>query len=115
MRAGRKKIELDLEEVEHLAGLGLTEEEIALSLGTSRSTIDRRKRDTDDFDAAIKRGRSKAKKTVANALFDAAKGGNMTAAIWIEKTRYGYTEKSEQQHSGEVVIRVRYEDTDAND
>ncbi len=30
---GRKEIEIDIAEVERLAGLGLTQEEIALSLG----------------------------------------------------------------------------------
>lgn len=46
---GRQKIQLDLEEVERLASLGLTEEQIGLALGVSQDTITRRKQDTADF------------------------------------------------------------------
>lgn len=106
---GRKRIEIDADEVERLAGLGLTQEEIALSLGISVGTLENRKRESGIFGDAIKRGQSKAKSDVANIIYTKAMDGDLGAAIWYEKTRSGFTDKTVQEHSGEMVITVRYE------
>ena len=68
------KIPLDLKEVERLASIGCTEEQIAQSLGVSRSTISRRKRNSDAFDTAYRNGRNSCIVTVKNALFESATG-----------------------------------------
>ncbi len=41
---------------------------------------------------AICTGRAKAEKSIATTLFKSALGGNVAAAIWIEKTRFGRCE-----------------------
>lgn len=69
-----KKIQLDLKEVERLASIGCTEEQIAQNLGVGRATIQRRKRDCDAFDAAYRKGRSSCIVEVTNALYDSAVG-----------------------------------------
>ena len=81
----KPKIELDLEKVEEYAGLGLTREEIALSLGVSYSTLNRRVKESEEVDAAMKRGRAKANIKVGNALMKAIEGGNVTAIIFYLK------------------------------
>lgn len=96
----KPKIELDLEKVEEYAGLGLTREEIALSLGVSYSTLNRRIKESDEVDAAMKRGRAKANIRVGNALMKAIEGGNVTAIIFYLKARAGWTEK--QQIEAEI-------------
>ena len=101
---GRKKIEIDIAEVERLAGLGLTQEEIALSLGISIRTLERRKDEMAVLTEAIKRGQTLANTEVANVLFDKAKAGDMTAVIWWEKTRAGRSDKVAVDHSGKVEI-----------
>ena len=53
----KPKIELDIQKVEELAGLGLTKEEIALSLGVSYSTLNRRAKEFEEVETAIQRGR----------------------------------------------------------
>ena len=68
------KIPLDLKEVERLASIGCTEEQIARSLGVSRTTIQRRKRESESFEAAYKNGRNSCIVTVKNALFESATG-----------------------------------------
>lgn len=68
------KIQLDLKEVERLASIGCTEEQIAQSLGVSRATIQRRKRDCATFDAAFKEGRNSCIVKVKNALYESATG-----------------------------------------
>ena len=45
-----KTKEIDLDKVEELASLGLSEQQIADSLGISRSTLSRRKKDNETFD-----------------------------------------------------------------
>lgn len=96
----KPKIELDLQKVEEYAGLGLTREEIALSLGVSYSTLNRRVKESEEVDAAMKRGRAKANIKVGNALMKAIEGGNVTAIIFYLKARAGWTEK--QQIGAEI-------------
>ena len=96
----KPKIELDLEKVEEYAGLGLTREEIALSLVVSYSTLNRRIKESEEVDAAMKRGRAKANIKVGNALMKAIEGGNVTAIIFYLKARAGWTEK--QQIEAEI-------------
>lgn len=66
------KIQFDLKEVERLASIGCTEEQIAQSLGVSRQTIARRKRNDDTFVAAYKAGRNSCIVKVKNAMFESA-------------------------------------------
>ena len=79
-KLGRKRINLSdpdtLEKIKHLAGLGLSDQAIATSLGCSRATILRRKRDSATFDTAIKEGKINAVRDVSNALYDSALGRN---------------------------------------
>ena len=87
--AGVTQAETDLAEVERLAGLGLTQEEIALSLGIAVRTLHGRKAENADFAGAIKKGKAQANGLVSNVLFNLCKSGNVTAIIWYEKTRRG--------------------------
>lgn len=59
-RSGRKPVEIDLEQVEKLAGIQCTDEEIAAFLHVSLSTIERRKRQP-AFAEALERGKSKGR------------------------------------------------------
>ena len=95
-KLGRKRIDLSdketLEKIKHLAGLGLSDQAIATSLGCSRATILRRKRDSATFDTAIKEGKIKAVADVSNALYDSALGRNgekpnTSAQIFFLKNR----------------------------
>ena len=49
-----KTKEIDLDKVEELASFGLSEQQIADSLGISRSTLSRRKKDNETFDIALR-------------------------------------------------------------
>lgn len=100
----RPKLEIDLSEVARLSGLGLVQSEIALSLGISEDTLSRRKKDSADFADALKKGHALAKSEIANVLFQKAKAGDLGALIWIEKTRFGYSDK--MQFDGGLTIRL---------
>jgi transposase len=109
MAMGRKPIEIDLARVEQLAAEGLSEEQIALSLGISQDTITRRKQNSAAFAEALKRGKARGIKTVANTLFRAAtdpEKPNMAAAIFYLKARGQWREKADVsvEHSGSVKV-----------
>ena len=89
---------IDYEKLYNLARMGLSEEQIATSLGISRSTISRRKREDDTFATTLKAGKQEGITAVTNQLFnsatDAAKP-NTSAAIFFLKNRAGWRDKQE--------------------
>lgn len=97
---GRKKIEIDLAEVEKLAAIGLNEQQVADSLGISVTTLEDRKQNTLDFHDALKRGKAKGVAQVANNLFKQSKEGNVSAGIFFMKNRAGWTDKIANEHTG---------------
>ena len=85
----------DLAEVERLASLGLTREQIAAALGASASTVYNRLRDDEEFSEAVKRGEALGIGAVASKLMDQINEGNTTAMIFYLKSRAGWRESSE--------------------
>jgi len=77
---GRKKIhftEEQLLEAERLAGLGFSEESLCKAVfGCSVSTLQRRKKEFNNIDQYIRRGKIKSITEVSSALFDSATGRN---------------------------------------
>ena len=71
-KGGRKRLNIDLDEVERLAGLGLSEKQIADNLGVSWHTLHRNKLRSASFASRIEAGKSKAISAVANSLFRSA-------------------------------------------
>jgi DNA-binding CsgD family transcriptional regulator len=114
MERDMKKINLDLNEIEVLAGRGLTEQEICQCIGISRVTLYRRKRDAAAVEEAIQRGRAKAHAVVANVLFELCKEKNLGAVIWFEKTRYGLRDNTHITHSIEQPVTVEAYDYDSS-
>jgi hypothetical protein len=109
------RIVIDIAEVKRLAGLGLSEENIAISLGISQDTLTRRKKDFAEFAEALKSGKVAAQTVVADKLYELCKEGNLGAIIWYEKTRLGYSEKITNEHSGpnggpipfkEIIVQI---------
>jgi hypothetical protein len=101
---GRKKIDIDIKEVERLAGLGLNNEEIALALGISDTTLYRRKADTESFERAIARGKARTKRNIGNKVYEKAMDGDSSMLKWFEQSRFGYSEKQSVDHSGKLEI-----------
>jgi predicted DNA-binding protein (UPF0251 family) len=95
--AGKKqtkpKAQIDLSELEQYAASGLSNEEIAESLGISARTFYNHKGESADFAEAIKKGRLSAHVAVSNKLYSLCMNGNVTAIIWYEKSRRGLTDK----------------------
>jgi hypothetical protein len=92
-KGGRKKINIDLEQVENLASRGLGTTQIARALGVSWNTIDRNRKRSVDFEDAIKRGKARGLAQVTNSLFTSATDGNVTAQIFYLKNQDAKTWK----------------------
>lgn len=89
---------VDYEKLYNLAKMGLSEEQIATSLGISRSTLSRRKREDDTFCTTLKAGKQEGITAVTNQLFNSAtdpQKPNTSAAIFFLKNRAGWRDKAE--------------------
>jgi transcriptional regulator with XRE-family HTH domain len=111
----RPRIELDILRIEELAAQGLSQAEICLVIGISEDTLSRRKADSAAIADAIKSGRAKAASEISDTLYRMAKGGDLGAIVWYEKTRRGLTDKVQQEHSGGMTIKVVYADPTRSD
>ena len=104
---------IDYEKLYNLAKIGLSEEQIATSLGISVSTISRRKRDDEQFDRTLKAGKQAGIDAVTNALFEGATGEkpNTSAQIFFLKNRAGWRDRQEVDANltGSVVVDVDVE------
>ena len=100
--------DIDLDRLYNLAKMGLSEDQIATSLGISRSTISRRKREDDTFATTLMRGKQKGVEAVTNALFENATGDkpSTSAQIFFLKNRAGWRDRQEVDAnlSGSVVV-----------
>ena len=101
---GRPKIHLDLNEIERMAGQGLTEEQIAYNLGVHYTTLLKRKQQYSEYSEALKRGRAKAIDKVTNALYNKAVDGDTTAMIYWTKNmaKTQFKDRWDVEHSGSM-------------
>jgi len=101
-------IELNLKVAEELACLGLTEQQIADSLGISRYTLSRRKNDNETFDTALRKGKAKAIVKASSALMQEVENGSLRAIIFYLKCRAGWREEeSEIKEIPPMIISVQ--------
>lgn len=98
-----KMDQVNLEQVEIIASLGLVDEEIAVVLGISPRTLNYWKKHP-EFLQSLKRGKLKADFQVTKSLYEKAKNGDTGAIIfWLKNRRPDlWRDKQDVQHSGEI-------------
>lgn len=106
----RRKIEIPLDKVEQLAQVCDSEADIARALGISIATLGRRKKDSDDFAEALKRGQAKAHVFVAGKLMEAIKAGNIAATIFYLKTQCHWHEQLDVRATNVEPVTVKLVD-----
>jgi hypothetical protein len=102
-RGGRppfKPTARDRKHVEMMVGFGIPEVDIAKCLGISAPTL--RKHFRDEIDT----GSTKAIAKVGTALFQKAIKGDTSCMIFFLKTRGGWREKQQVEHSGSVQTPI---------
>lgn len=99
LRAGRKPIEIDLEQLEKLCIWQCTDQEIASWFGVSvRTIVSRRKRRA--FAEVMERGRAKGQISLRRAQMKLAEQGNAAILIWLGKQLLNQRDVSPMELSG---------------
>jgi hypothetical protein len=91
---------IDIRQVEELARIGATEEDMAAVLGVSVDTIQRRKRASEEFCGAIKRGQAATRNSLRRLQLKKALEGNVTMLIWLGKQLLGQSDRQKAELTG---------------
>jgi predicted transcriptional regulator len=86
-----------------LAGMGLTQEQIADVLDVSRTTFFRRLKEDPELKEVYEKGLSKVKAKILMSAYRLALKGDKTMLCFLMKTKYNYRETD---HSIENVINI---------
>ena len=97
---GRPRMEFDLRQVEELARIGCTEEDMGAVLGVSVDTIQRRKRSSAEFCGVIEKGQASLRNSLRRLQVKKALEGNVTMLIWLGKQLLGQSDRQGIEHSG---------------
>ena len=98
--AGRKPVNIDVEQLEKLCGLQCTDEDLAGYFGVNVRTIERRRRRQASFAGAMERGRAKGRISVRRGLHLQAAQGKTAASIFLAKNLLGYRDARSNEPSG---------------
>jgi len=99
-----KADQISLDQVEVIASMGLTDEEIAIVLGISARTLNYWKKTSPDFLQSLKRGKLKADFQVTQSLYKRALAGSDAAAIFWLKNRRPDLWRDRQQIDGSLTL-----------
>jgi hypothetical protein len=102
---GRPKIPIDYDQVEKLASIMCTQEEIAAWMDCNVLTLQR----DEKFCSIYKRGIEKGKMSVRRQQYKLSEAGNATMAIWLGKQYLGQRDKQDIEHSGEMTVNNKTE------
>jgi hypothetical protein len=97
--AGRKRVNIDLVELEKLCSLQCTDEEVAAWFGVSTRTIESRRKQP-QFAAVMNRGRAKGRISVRRAQMKLLESGNGTMGVWLGKQLLGQRDVTPIELSG---------------
>src|SRR5690242_20311702 len=96
------KAKIDLVELEKLAHLQCTDEEIAAWFGVATKSIQRRRKNP-KFAAVMERGRAKGRISVRRMQMRLLEQGNATMGVWLGKQLLGQTDFID--HRGDFAVR----------
>lgn len=105
-KSKHKADKIDIEEIEKLAAMACTMEEIAHWFDCSVDTLER------NFAEIIKKGRSKGKMSMKRALFQKVLKGDLGAMVWWGKNFAGMSDKIEQKNFNKEVEAMSDEELD---
>jgi hypothetical protein len=91
---------IDLKQVEALASIGCTQDEIGVIMGVVSRTLRRRK----DVRQAIENGHSKMRSSLRRWQYEKAKDGNVAMLIWLGKQILGQRDKLDQEIREETIV-----------
>lgn len=107
--SGRPRAEIDLRQVEELAGIQCTHEEIAAVIGVSRATVTDRLANDPEFLAAYEKGRDEGKASLRRVQWRLALRGHPTMLVWLGKQYLQQRDKFEHTGAEGGPIRTAHE------
>lgn len=105
--AGRKPLEIDLEQVEKLAALQCTDQEIAAWFHCTPRTIEKRRKDP-LFKEAVERGKALGRISVRRAQLKLLEAGNATMAVWLGKQLLGQRDVTPIELTGANGSEIKF-------
>ena len=99
---------IDERQLEALASIHATYEEMALIIGVSPDTLKRRYADL------IEKGRARGKSSLRRLQWQSAQNGNVTMQIWLGKQLLGQREKWLEEAAADKVIKLPLRGPKAN-
>ena len=94
---GRPRLYIDLRQVEELARIGCTDADMAAVLGVSVDTLQRRKRESEEFRGLIEKGHASLRNSLRRLQVKKALEGNTTMLIWLGKQLQGQSDRESLQ------------------
>ena len=98
---GRPRKKIDVRQVETLAQIGCTLEEIAAVVGCSADTLQRR------FAVVIKKGRLSLNMSVRRMQYERAAKGSDTMLIWLGKQYLNQKNFHAVDHTGAIDLNIK--------
>jgi hypothetical protein len=105
--AGRKPVEIDLEQLEKLASLGCTDEEIAAFFRCTTRTIEKR-RGEPAFKEALERGKAIGRISVRRSQMKLLEAGNATMGVWLGKQLLGQRDVTPIELTGADGSEIKF-------
>ena len=107
-------VDIDLSQIENMAAIGLSQEEIAIVLGIKPETLTRLKHREDEINQAIIRGKAIDKKVLLDRIKTISEFGEVAdkrsddvrfrASKYLRNVLHSVNEKQEVKHEGIQVI-----------
>lgn len=105
VKTGRPQIAIDAKQVHDLASVGCKVNEIAILLGCSTDTLNRR------FAAELTKGKESLKVSLRRWQLEAARKGNAALLIWLGKQMLGQSDSSMEDDSELIMEFTKHEAT----
>ena len=100
---GLKAVKIDKDQVQALARLGCTWDEIADVLGVARSTLGKNMKTDKSVRDAYEKGIAEGDVSIRRAQYDSAMQGKTAMLIWLGKNRLGQTDRIETKNETEIT------------
>ena len=105
--AGRKPLEIDLEQLEKLASLQCTDRELAAFFRCTTRTIEKRRKEP-AFKEALERGRAMGQISVRRAQMKLLEAGNATMGVWLGKQILGQRDVTPVELTGANGSEIKF-------
>lgn len=97
------KLQFEMDEIEALASIGLSQGEIAQALAVNRSTVESRLATDAEFREAYERGKARLRAAIATGLtYKAINERNLVAQIFLSKVHMGWRDSDSPWGQKEV-------------